>query len=221
MTKTRSSESCLIVSVSPVPPNRTSWCATSPATRTEWTCTSSTTAPRAPGRDDTVASGGASRPAAVRAAPITDAVRRAVPDGASALPARCNSMTSADSKNLAACSAKRIITLAQPLPHLVQPVFGEPRCPDHHVQIVRYAPAQVLHDHAGMREVDDHVASGQRVEVVALVDLGHDVQVRALPHHADHLTPHPPPRPQHPDLRHRCPPGGFDDRVSSPPLEGR
>src|ERR1035441_9554344 len=112
MNDVRSRESCLIVSVSPCPPNSTSWCATSPATRTECTCTSSTVAPRAPDRDDAVASGGAPRPAAARAAPIKDAVRSAVPDGASALAAWCNSITSAESKNLAACTAKRIIKMA-------------------------------------------------------------------------------------------------------------
>ena len=58
MNEARSSESCLIVSVSPVPPNSTSWCATRPDTRTECTCTPSTLAPRAPGRADAVASGG-------------------------------------------------------------------------------------------------------------------------------------------------------------------
>ena len=112
MNEARSSESCLIVSVSPVPPNSTSWCATRPATRTECTCTSSTPAPRAPGRADAVASGDGPRPAAARAAAIIDAVRSAVPDGASALFAWCSSITSAEGKYLAACSANRIIKTA-------------------------------------------------------------------------------------------------------------
>src|SRR5581483_4162200 len=112
MNEDRSRESCLIVSVSPVPPKSTSWWATRPADRTEWTRTSSTLAPRAPGRDDAVASGGTPRPPAARAAAMMDAVRSAVPDGASALFAWCSSMTSAESKNLAAWAAKRIIKMA-------------------------------------------------------------------------------------------------------------
>ncbi len=58
-----------------------------------------------------------------------------------------------------------------------------------------------------MSEVDDDVAPGQRVKVITLVDLGSDVKIRGLIDHPDHLTPHPPPRPDHPDLRHRYPPG--------------
>ena len=112
MNEARSSESCLIVRVSPVPPNSTSWCATSPATRTECTCTSSTVVPRAPGNADRVASGGTPRPALARAAAIIEAVRSAVPDGASALFAWCNSITSAETKNRAACPANRIIKMA-------------------------------------------------------------------------------------------------------------
>ena len=69
-------------------------------------------APRAPGSSDTVASGGGPRPASARAAPIIDAVRSAVPDGASALAAWCSSITSAEGKKRAACSAKRIIKMA-------------------------------------------------------------------------------------------------------------
>ena len=60
----------------------------------------------------TVASGDGPRPAAERASPIIVAVRLDVPDGASALPAWCSSMTSADSKNGAACAANRIISTA-------------------------------------------------------------------------------------------------------------
>ena len=112
MKDARSSESCRMVSVSPCPPSSTSWWATRPATRTECTCTSSTTAPRAPGRDEAVASGGAPRLAASRARLIMVAVRSAVPDGASALPAWCSSMTSAESKKRAAWAANRIIRTA-------------------------------------------------------------------------------------------------------------
>ncbi len=83
MNEARSSESCRMVSVSPCPPNSTSWCATRPDSRTEWTRMSSTLAPRAPVTSCLVASGGAPRLASARAAPISEAVRSAVPDGAS------------------------------------------------------------------------------------------------------------------------------------------
>jgi hypothetical protein len=43
---------------------------------------------------------------------IIDAVRSAVPDGASALFAWCSSITSAEGKNLAAWAANRIIKMA-------------------------------------------------------------------------------------------------------------
>ena len=72
-----------MVSVSPCPPNSTSWCATKPDRRTEWTRMSSTLAPRAPATSCLVATGGAPRPALARASAITAAVRSAVPDGAS------------------------------------------------------------------------------------------------------------------------------------------
>ena len=91
----------------------------------------------------------------------------------------------------------------QPEAHLVQPVLAEAGRADHHVQVVFGAPAQVLHDHAGVGEVDHHVAPGQRVERVALVDLGGHLQVRRLGDGADHLAPHPTPRPEHTYLSHR------------------
>ncbi len=47
-----------------------------------------------------------------RASPIIEAVRSAVPDGASILFAWCSSMISAESKNRAAWAAKRIISTA-------------------------------------------------------------------------------------------------------------
>ena len=59
-----------------------------------------------------MASGGGPRPAAARAAAIIDAVRSAVPDGASALFPWCSSITSAEGKNLAAWAANRIIKMA-------------------------------------------------------------------------------------------------------------
>ena len=59
-----------------------------------------------------MASGGGPSSAPARAAAIIDAVRSAVPDGASALPAWCSSITSAETKNRAACAANRIIKMA-------------------------------------------------------------------------------------------------------------
>jgi hypothetical protein len=59
-----------------------------------------------------VASGMGALPASRRAAAIISAVRRAVPEGASALSGWCSSTTSTDSKKGAACAAKRIIRMA-------------------------------------------------------------------------------------------------------------
>src|SRR5690606_3160614 len=87
-----------IVRVSPPPPSSTSWWAISPDSRTEWTCTPSTSAPRAPSSWELVASGIAPAPALARASATSSAVRRAVPEGASALFGWCSSMISTDSK---------------------------------------------------------------------------------------------------------------------------
>jgi hypothetical protein len=112
MNEARSSESCRMVSVSPAVPSSTSWWATSPGSRTECTRTPSTLAPRAPGSSSVVASGSGPAPASARAAAINEAVRAAVPDGASTLPAWCSSITSTESKNRAACRANCIISTA-------------------------------------------------------------------------------------------------------------
>ena len=82
----RSYESCRMVSVSPVVPSSTSWCATSPAERMECTRMPATSVPRAPVISSFVASGAGPSPAAVRASATICAVRRAVPLGASILP---------------------------------------------------------------------------------------------------------------------------------------
>src|ERR1700728_2588892 len=87
MNDDRSMESCLIVRISPCPPSSTSWCASSPASRTECTRTPSRVAPRAPATSDTVASGGGPSSAPALASAIKDAVRVAVPEGASAFAA--------------------------------------------------------------------------------------------------------------------------------------
>src|SRR6266542_1176870 len=92
MNEERSSESCLMVSSSPWPPKTTSWWATRPGRRTEWTRTPSTSPPRTPATDSSPLP---SRSPAPWAAAIALAVRMAVPDGASALPAWCSSITSA------------------------------------------------------------------------------------------------------------------------------
>ena len=67
-----------MVNCSPVLPSRVSWWATRPRSRTECTCTPSTTAPRAPSGSVCVASGESTTPAARRAFPINDAVRRSL-----------------------------------------------------------------------------------------------------------------------------------------------
>jgi hypothetical protein len=99
------------------------------------------------------------------------------------------------------------LVIIQPALHLGQAVLTEPGGADHHVQVVLDAPAQVVHHRARMGEVDHRVAPGQRVSVIAQVDLGGDVQVRGLADRADDLASHPPARPDHPDLDHRGPSG--------------
>src|ERR1017187_4626488 len=69
-------------------------------------------APLAPSAAETVASGEGPRPEARRASAISDAVRAAVPDGASTLRAWCSSTISAESKNRAAWAANRIMSTA-------------------------------------------------------------------------------------------------------------
>ena len=64
-----------------------------------------------------MASGTDPSPAAARSAASSDAVRAAVPDGASTLPAWCSSTTSTESKNRAACRANCIMSTA-PTPKL-------------------------------------------------------------------------------------------------------
>src|ERR1700683_879577 len=82
------------------------------------------------------------------------------------------------------------------------------------------APAKVVHDDAGMSEVDHHVSGGEQAAVIAVVDLGRDVGVRGLRDHADDFLPHPPPGSDHADLDHRCPPPDLNDRGLLHPCEG-
>ena len=108
----RSSESCRIVRVSPGPPSMTSWCATRPAhpqpVHPHAVDVGAAGAVEPAGRR--VGHGGL--PASRRAAATSSAVRRAVPDGASALSGWCSSTISTDSKNGAASAANRIISTA-------------------------------------------------------------------------------------------------------------
>ena len=174
--ETRSSESCRIVRVSPTPPRMTSWCATRPRIRRPWTRTPSTSAPRAPSRPVEVASGIGALPASRRAAAISSAVRRAVPDGASALSGWCSSTTSTDSKNGAAWAAKRIIRIA-PMREVGGDQDADARArrrarssswssrasveaggADDRVDAVLDAELEVVHHDVGVGEVDDRPA---------------------------------------------------------------
>jgi len=92
----------------------------------------------------------------------------------------------------------------QPAAHLVEALLAEARRADHRIQIVLDAPAQVPHHRARVGKVDHHVAAGQSIERIALVDLGDDLQIRRLGDRSDHLAAHPSPRSQHPDLGHSC-----------------
>ena len=143
-----------------------------------------------------VASGIGALPASRRAAAISSAVRRAVPDGASALSGWCSSTTSTDSKNGAACAAKRIIRIApmeklgaistptpgrvgEPGLELVEPGLVEAGRADDGVDAVLDAEAQVVHHHVGVGEVHDHLGArpGELLDVVTGVDRGHQLGV--------------------------------------------
>ena len=168
-----------------------------PDAQAECTGTPSTSAPRAPSRPVEVASGIGALPASRRAAAMSSAVRRAVPDGASALSGWCSSTTSTDSKNGAACAANRIIRIApmeklgaistpdrgaspSQLAQLVQTRVVEARGADDRVDAVLDAEGEVVHHHVGVREVDDRLRPGrdQGADVVAGVDLRHQLHVR-------------------------------------------
>ena len=102
MNEARSSESCRIVSVSPVAAEHDLLVRDEAGSRTACTCTPSTSAPRAPSRSCVVASGlGGRAPASRAGSAISCAVRVAVPEGASALFGWCSSMISTESKNRA------------------------------------------------------------------------------------------------------------------------
>ena len=123
-----------------------------------------------------VASGSGPAPASARAAAINEAVRAAVPDGASTLPAWCSSITSTESKKRAACRANCIISTAptpkfgamstcpgvscQPAPHLVEALLVESAGADHDGDAVVEREPDVVQHRAGMGEVDDHLGAG-------------------------------------------------------------
>ena len=155
------------------------------------------------------------------ASPIMDAVRRAVPDGASILFAWCSSMISADSKKRAAWAANRIMSTAptekfgaistrapgarvQPRPYLGEALVAEAGRADDHVQAVRDAPAQVVHHRGDVGEVDHDVAAEQRVEGVPLVDPRAQFRVRRAFHGLADRLAHPPPGAKHPNLDHHA-----------------
>ena len=154
-----------------------------------------------------------------RASPIIEAVRSAVPDGASILFAWCSSMTSAESKNRAAWAAKRIISTAptekfgamstravgavgQPGAHLGQPVVAEARGADDDGHRVLDAPAQVVHHRGDVRKVHHDIAAEQCVEWVALVHLRGQLRIRRFPHGLADGTPHSPLGAKDSDLDH-------------------
>ena len=136
----------------------------------------STSAPRAPSSDGRRRVGHRPRVRLrARAAAISSAVRRAVPEGASALSGWCSSTTSTDSKNGAASAAKRIISTAPmeklgairtPTPgasssqprSVGEPLVVEAGRADHRVDAVLDAEPQVVHHHVGVGEVDDGLA---------------------------------------------------------------
>ena len=114
----------LIVRVSPVPPKMTSWRASSPSSRRLCTGTLETCWPRA--RWSMCGADTGPRPALAR--PISSAVRTAVPDGESTLPAWCASTISIESKNRATM-AESAVPMTEPMEKLgmmTTPVSSRP-----------------------------------------------------------------------------------------------
>ena len=160
------------MSVSPGPPRMTSWWATRPRARTACTRTPSTSAPRAPSRPVEVASGIGASPASRRAAATSSAVRR---DGAARRVGLVGVVQLDDLDRLVegrGCGgeahhqhrADREVGrdqdpdprgVGQRLAERVEPLVVEAGRADHAVQAVADAPAQVVHHHVGMGEVDD------------------------------------------------------------------
>ena len=136
-----------IVSVCATSPRMTSWSATSPGRRTEWIGTSPS---------------------------IISAVRAAVPEGASSLPAWWSSTISARSMWREASAAKRIMSTA-PIAKLgatnafapasrgrrPQAVEVEARGADHDVHAGGQRRAGVRQRGVGLREVDEHVGAAR------------------------------------------------------------
>ena len=120
-----------MVRVWPWAPKMMSSWATMPVMRTPWTRTPSTSAPRAPSRVCSVASGMGPRPASLRAAAMPCAVWIAVPDGASSLCGWWYSTTSAESKKRAACLAKAMASTAEIAKFGAMSTLPAPSAPHH------------------------------------------------------------------------------------------
>ena len=90
----------------------------------------------------------------------------------------------------------------QPPGHLPGPGVIEAGCADDGVQALADTPAQVVHDHARMGEVDDHVAAGQRLAVVAHIHPGGERHIFGRVDRRGYLRAHAPLGAQHPDLDH-------------------
>jgi hypothetical protein len=92
--------------------------------------------------------------------------------------------------------------LPEPAAHLGQPVLAEAGRADDGVKAPLDAPAEVVHDRARVGEVDDDVAAGQRLAVVALVDLRGHVEPVGGADRPAHLAAHAPLGPGHAHLDH-------------------
>src|SRR6266545_868358 len=114
-----------MVSVSPVVPKSTSWCASSPAARTECTRIPSTSAPRAPSTSSLVASGDSPSPASLRAFAIRAAVCNAVPLGEP-------HHQHGTAREVGRDDHADVGLAGQPGAYPLQPGLGEPAGPDHH-----------------------------------------------------------------------------------------
>src|SRR6185312_3119104 len=92
----------------------------------------------------------------------------------------------------------------QPPRHLRGPGVVEAGGADDGIQALADAPAQVVHDRAGMGEVDHHVTAGQGFPVVPHVDAGGQRHVLLPGHRRAYLGAHAPLGAQHPDLDLLC-----------------
>src|SRR5690606_11467128 len=93
---------------------------------------------------------------------------------------------------------------AEHLADPVEPRLVEPGGAHDGVQAVVEAPGQVVHDHAGQREVHDHVHTGldEPVERLVVVDRRGQFQVVGIGHGLADGGAHPAPRAQHTHFDH-------------------